>query len=53
MGGERNNTPLNITFHNPNTSEELSKFLIKLAAQSVVEYTGRDRTDAHNRTLQQ
>jgi len=46
MEGHTHNTPLNITFHNPNTSEELRKLLIKLAAQNVVEYIDKDGMDA-------
>ena len=52
MEGEKHNASLNITFHNPNTSEEMSKFLIKLVAQNVVEYIDKDRMNVQNRTLQ-
>ena len=38
MEEQKRNTKLNITFHDPNTSDELAKFLIKLVAENIAEY---------------
>jgi len=38
MEEQKRNTELNITFHDPNTLDELAKFLVKLLAENVAEY---------------